>query len=330
MTFDVPWNWEHWHLLLNHFPIIGTIIALCLFLFGIIAKNEEWKRASLGIFGFTAIMAILAFVSGNGAGLSLQVRPGVTLEMVNRHEGAAELATILMLFTGALSVIALWQYRGSSRPASWILPAVLVLSILTCGQMARTGNLGGVLSHPEVLADGDATATETTMIGKIAHVFEPDPAKFSLAMVSSKMGWALLMDLHFIGLAMLMGTVVAVDMRVLGFAKQLRMSSLNKLMPWGAAGLAINVVTGMLAFVGMPQLYGFNLAFNLKMAAILLAGVNLALFYGTSAYRDCEAVEPGGDAPIFAKALAGSALFLWFAVLILGRYIQPFADTLRH
>ena len=111
MELDIPWNWEHWHLLLNHFPIIGTIIALCLFLFAIIAKNEEWKRASLGIFAFTAIMGILAFVSGNGAGLSLQARPGVTIEMVNRHEGAAELALFLMLITGALALIALWQYR---------------------------------------------------------------------------------------------------------------------------------------------------------------------------------------------------------------------------
>jgi uncharacterized membrane protein len=330
MELDIPWNWEHWHLLLNHFPIIGTIIALCLFVFAILAKNEEWKRASLGIFAFTAIMAILAFVSGNGAGLSLESRPGVTLQMVNRHEGAAELALFLMLITGALSLIALWEYRGDSRPSGWVIPTILLFAALTCGQMARTGNLGGVLSHPEVLAPGDAAATEVTAIGKFAHMFEPDPAKFSLLMVSSKMGWAFLMDLHFIGLAMLMGTVVLIDMRVLGFAKQLRMSTLNKLMPWGAAGLAINVATGMLAFLGMPQLYGFNIAFNLKMAAILLAGVNLALFYGTSAYRECEAVGPGGDAPAFAKALAGSALFLWFAVLILGRYIQPFADSLHH
>jgi hypothetical protein len=237
---------------------------------------------------------------------------------------------LFMLFTGAISVVGLWQYRGKSLPSAWIMPTVLVLSLITFGLMARTGNLGGALSHPEILGPGDATATETTAIGKFVHMFEPDPAKFSLAMVSSKLGWAFLMDLHFIGLAMLMGTVVALDLRVLGFAKQLRISALTELMPYGMAGFAINVATGMLAFVGMPQLYGFNIAFALKMAAILLAGGNLALFYVTDAFRECEAVGPGGDAPMLAKTLAGSALFLWFAVLILGRYIQPFADSLHH
>src|ERR1700692_3497406 len=116
MTLDIPWNWQHWHLLLNHFPIIGTIIALGLFLFAIIAKNDEWKRASLGIFAFVALMAILAFVSGSGAALSMQARPGVTVAMVNRHEGAAELAMVFMILTGALAVVALWQYRGNLRP----------------------------------------------------------------------------------------------------------------------------------------------------------------------------------------------------------------------
>jgi hypothetical protein len=42
-----------------------------------------------------------------------------------------------------------------------------------------------------------------------------------------------------------------------------------------------------------------------------------------------ERLGPGDDAPLLAKVVAGSSLFLWFAVITLGRYIQSYADTIR-
>jgi hypothetical protein len=62
---------------------------------------------------------------------------------------------------------------------------------------------------------------------------------------------------------------------------------------------------------------------------ILLLGLNAAVFYFTVAFQSVERLGPGDDAPRFAKFIAGSSLFLWFAVITLGRYIQSYADTLR-
>ena len=87
--------------------------------------------------------------------------------------------------------------------------------------------------------------------------------------------------------------------------------------------------TGMLAFIGMPAFYTYNLALALKIIAVLLAMTMLALFYLTSAYHDCEGLPPGGDAPWHAKVLAGTSLFLWFAVVVLGRYIQPAENSIH-
>jgi len=61
----------------------------------------------------------------------------------------------------------------------------------------------------------------------------------------------------------------------------------------------------------------------------LLLGLNAAVFYLTDAFHSVERLGSGEDAPRFAKLIAGSALFLWFAVITLGRYIQSYADTLR-
>ena len=137
-----------------------------------------------------------------------------------------------------------------------------------------------------------------------------------------------MMDLHFVGLVLLIGTIGMLNLRVLGFAKQLPIAPLNKLVPWGLAGLGINVLTGLLAFIGMPTFYTHDIAFVLKICAIMLAVITLGLFYLTNAFRECEAVGPGKDAPLPARLIAAISFVLWFAVIVLGRYIQPLQDSI--
>jgi hypothetical protein len=80
--------------------------------------------------------------------------------------------------------------------------------------------------------------------------------------------------------------------------------------------------------MGMPQFYTYDIAFWLKMLAILLLGLNAAAFYLTDAFQGIERLGPGEDAPPLAKLIAATSLFLWFAVILLGRYIQSFNDTI--
>ena len=110
-------------------------------------------------------------------------------------------------------------------------------------------------------------------------------------MTASKWWWAFMMDLHFVGLALLIGTVGILDLRMLGFAKQIPIAPLHRLVPWAMAGFAINLVTGVLAFTGMDQYYTYDWAFWLKMLAIMLLGLNVAAFYLTGAFESVE--RPG-------------------------------------
>src|ERR1700686_799505 len=107
-------NFAHLHLLLNHFPIIGTIVGLGLFLVSLVGKNEDLRRASLIIFPAMALVAILAFFSGVGAQGAIRKLPGVSEALIERHQGSAMLAMLFMEITGGLSPGALWKSKGRS------------------------------------------------------------------------------------------------------------------------------------------------------------------------------------------------------------------------
>jgi len=316
-------DFPHLHLLLNHFPIVGTMVGVGLFLISFLVKTEDVGRSSLIVFVGMALLTIPTFMTGVGAQEKMVADPSVSNALIQRHEGAAELAVWFMEITGALAVVALWQSARRASPAPWNTSAILVFSLVTVGLMARTGNTGGEIRHLEVRSAQEGTAAEATMA-----YFEPSPAKFTRLMVVNKWWWAFMMDLHFVGLVLLIGTIGMLNLRVLGFGKQLPIAPLNKLVPWGIAGFGINLLTGLLAFIGMPTFYTHDIAFVLKIGAILLAVTTLGLFYLTSAFRDCEAVGPGENAPLRARFIAGTSLVLWFAVIVLGRYIQPLQDSI--
>ena len=322
-------NFAHLHLLLNHFPIIGTVVGLGLFLVSMVGKNEDLRRAGLIIFAAMALIALPTFFSGVGAQGAIKKLPGVSEALIERHQGAAMLALLFMEATGAFSVIGLWRAQGASRGKrwDWSLSAVLLFSLVSLGLMARVGNTGGDIRHPEIGA-GQSEPVDASAIAKVVAHFEPSPDRVAELMTVSKWWWAFMMDLHFIGLAMVIGTVGILDLRILGFAKQIPIGALHRLVPWAMLGFGLNLVTGVLAFTGMDQYYTYDWAFWLKILAIMLLGVNVAAFYLTGAFDSVESLGPGDDAPLLAKFIAATSLFLWFAVITLGRYIQSYSDTI--
>ena len=134
--------------------------------------------------------------------------------------------------------------------------------------------------------------------------------------------WPACETLHFIGMAMLIGVIGVIDLRMLGFMKRLPFAPLHKLLPWGIAGFVINLLTGALFFAGDPYQYKDNVAFIFKIAFILIAGINVLVFYW-GPYQKVEAMGPGDDAPASAKVIAATSIFLWFGVMYWGRML-PF------
>jgi hypothetical protein len=128
--------------------------------------------------------------------------------------------------------------------------------------------------------------------------------------------------LHFIGLALLVGIVSLIDLRMLGIVKRVPFGPLHKLLPWAVLGFVINIVTGVLFFVGIPSQYVNNSVFWYKMLFIVLAGINVLVFYVT-AFKEAEQLGSGESAPLKIKAIAAISLFLWIGVMYWGRML-PF------
>ena len=319
-------NYAHMHLLLNHIPVIGMIIALGLFLISFFGRNNEGlRRTSYILFATIALFTIPTFMTGF-ASQSMVKGPGVD-DLIRRHLSSALLSVWFMLITGALAIIGLWQAQTTKRLAQWNVIAVLIFSLLTVVLISRTSNTGGDIRHPELRPPGALAVMEGTF-GSMISSFEPDPDNFNAAVTFSKWWWTFMMAMHFIGLIMIVGTVGLLDIRIMGFLKQLPAAPLHRLLPWGMIGLAINILTGLLAFASRSDGYIYSIAIWLKIAGLMLLGLNAAAFYMTDIFEDVENLKAGDDAAISAKLVAASSLILWFAVIAMGRYIQPLVDTL--
>lgn len=314
-------NLPHIHLLLNHWPVIGAFIGLGLCLLAMITKSEDLKQGTYALFALLALLSIPTYLSGNAAEQAIRNLPELPKELVESHEGAAIMAFLAIEITGMFALVGLWQFSraakntAGSRSASWVTTAVLIFSVITAGLMAVAGNTGGDIRHPEILTEGAPPSAIGAMGLGLIHAIEYFIIDFS------RWVWPMVEDFHFIGLILLLGTVGILDLRILGFFKQLPIAPLQRFLPWGIAGLVINVITGFFFFIGMPYFYVFNWIFQLKILVIMLAGGNLLFFHCTGVFRTWADLGPGQDAPGSAKLVAVSSLLLWLAVIIIGRYI---------
>jgi hypothetical protein len=144
-------------------------------------------------------------------------------------------------------------------------------------------------------------------------------------MIQSPWLWPLCETLHFIGLALLVGVVGMLDLRLLGRFRHLSFSAVHSLIPWGILGFVINLVTGVLFFVGAPDQYITNVAFWYKLAFLAIAGLNV-LYFETTHARRALAVGAGDDTPRVFKVIGAVSVLSWFMVLYWGRML-PFIGT---
>ena len=298
----------HIHLLLNHFPTIGSIIGGGLFVLSLITNSDDLKRASLVVLLGISLIAIPTYISGNGAQDAVKSLPGVSKTLIETHEGAALVALGFIEVTGAFAWLGLWQFRRLARVPNWNLAVILVLTAVSLGLMARASNLGGEIRHGEIRAEQGIVAPDG--LARTVGSFVTD----------TRWMWPTCETLHFIGLSLLMGVAFLVDLRVLGVVKGVSFASLHRLLPWAALGFGVNVITGMLFFVGIPGQYIHNTTFYWKMALVMLAGLNAVYF---TLLEEPWALGPKEDAPLTAKIAAASAMLLWVGVMYCGSML-PF------
>jgi len=126
---------------------------------------------------------------------------------------------------------------------------------------------------------------------------------------------------HVFALVLVVGTIMTVDLRLLGLANRERPYSqvAAEMLPWTWTAFAIAALAGMLMFSSKALTYYSNIPFRLKMICLLLSAINMAMFHWLGTRR-LEAWDRGRP-PRAAKLAGGASLLLWITIVAAGRWV---------
>ncbi len=147
-------NAAHFHLVINHFPIIGSAIAIFVLLIGIIKKSDDVKKVSVLILVLTALVTIPVYLSGEKAQAKVEGNyEDVEEEYIDAHEDFALYSFIAMDIAGALALVSMLLHKKPKILPNSFAYFILAVLIVVNGMMAYTAYLGGKIHHPEIRED---------------------------------------------------------------------------------------------------------------------------------------------------------------------------------
>jgi hypothetical protein len=313
-------NAAHLHLVLNHVPTLGTAVALALLVLALIRRQETLVHVGLEVLFVIALVTMPVYVTGAAAYAHLRSGADFSDIAARMHQDAALAGFAVTEFAGFVAWVALWQSRRIGHAARGLVAAATVLSLIALAIMGRAATLGGEIHHPEIrAAAADAPVTNTDG-GEGADVTDRFvAAQISQVMVNSTWAWPAAETIHFLGLSLSIGMLLAINLRLLGVMPQVAFADMHRLLPWAMLGFGANLITGMLFFVGQPGQYVDSAPFHWKVVFLLIAGAN---FLYLTVFKKAWETD-GSDSRFADKVMAVSSIAAWLIVLVAGRML-PF------
>lgn len=140
----------YFHLVLSHFPIIGTMFGVMLLAYGVYSKNNLFKKAGLITFIAAALVAIPAFLTGDGAAEAVKQLKTIPQNLIDNHEELGEKAIWIVEALGLLSLIAFYMDYKKDKRFRTACTVILIVSILTFVMMVFVGYTGGRIRLSEI------------------------------------------------------------------------------------------------------------------------------------------------------------------------------------
>jgi len=129
---------------------------------------------------------------------------------------------------------------------------------------------------------------------------------------------------HIAGIALLVGSIAVLDLRLLGFSRSISVRRLAAhVLPWTAGSFALIVPSGLAMFVAHAGDLMGNPVFAVKISLILLAGANAGILHA-GAFRSAAQWDVDTMPPLAARAAAAASLLLWISVIACGRLLAYF------
>lgn len=163
----------HWHLLVNHFPIILIITAALFLGIGLVFKKDAIKSTALMIAVLAALTGMIANATGEGAEEQVEELPGISHEAIHIHEEAAETGLMLIVITGALALISSFVFMKNKKTGNIFVIITFVATLASSGFMGYVGLTGGEIRHSEIRGDFGRGNTQPGAAGETGN-----PTKF--------------------------------------------------------------------------------------------------------------------------------------------------------
>ncbi|KAB7731212.1 hypothetical protein F5984_10440 [Rudanella paleaurantiibacter] len=154
-------NAAHFHLVVNHLPIIFPIAGSIVLVTALISKSEPVKRTAYLLFIIGSLTAIAAMNSGEGAEEVVEHINGVSEEYIEKHEEVAKTFAILTAILGGLSLLGLWASFKKSALSTPVSIGTLIFAAVVLFFGKETGTTGGEIRHTEIRAEGNQATVPT-------------------------------------------------------------------------------------------------------------------------------------------------------------------------
>jgi uncharacterized membrane protein len=148
-------NDAHYHLVINHFPIIGTIFGVGILIAGLVLKRTLLQNTAFVLFILSALTGFLAMYTGEGAEEMVENLPTVGHNIIHEHEELAEKFAALLYALGALSLVTLilqLMHNPFAKTATFLTLGLALLAVVLGKEV---GTSGGEVRHTEIRSVSD-------------------------------------------------------------------------------------------------------------------------------------------------------------------------------
>lgn len=146
-------NDAHLHMVVNHFPIIGTLFGLGILITGIALKNKVISNVAYALFVVAAVFAAVSMATGEGAEEIVENLPEVTHNIIHEHEEMAEKLALVLYALGLVSLIGLFLNFKNHAKAHLISYLAVIIALVGVFLGKQTGTTGGEVRHTEIRTD---------------------------------------------------------------------------------------------------------------------------------------------------------------------------------
>ena len=143
----MPFDAAHLHLMVNHFPVVLSVVGLASLVVGAVWRRDFYWRAGLNLMVLAGIAAVVAILTGESAESEIRLRAFVVPGTIGAHSSAAYAALWALLVSGAIAAFAWWRARASDVMAlpAWLRELVLISALAGVALVSYAAYRGGII-----------------------------------------------------------------------------------------------------------------------------------------------------------------------------------------